>query len=85
MKSNMVNQFASVPSANIPRSTFKVPYRYTTTLDVDYLYPIYVDEALPGDTLSVDGRVFARLNTPINPIMDNMLMQTFFFEVPARS
>jgi len=80
----MVNQFSTVPSANIPRSTFTVPYRYTTTLDVDYLYPIYVDEALPGDTIDIKGQVFARLNTPINPIMDNMLMQTFFFEVPVR-
>jgi hypothetical protein len=80
----MINQFSTVPSANIPRSTFTVPYRYTTTLDVDYLYPIYVDEALPGDTIDIKGQVFARLNTPINPIMDNMLMQTFFFEVPVR-
>ena len=84
MQSNMTNQFASVPSADIPRSTFKVPYRYTTALDVDYLYPIYVDEAMPGDTISIDGRAFARLNTPIYPLMDNMLMQTFFFEIPIR-
>jgi hypothetical protein len=83
-QTNMVNQFSQVPSADIPRSGFKVPYRYTTALDVDYLYPIYVDEALPGDTISIQGNIFARLNTPIDPIMDNMLMQTFFFEVPTR-
>ena len=84
MKSNMVNQFASVPSADIPRSTFEVPYRYTTALDVDYLYPIYLDEALPGDTIDIKGQLFGRLNTPIFPLMDNMMMQTFFFEVPVR-
>jgi hypothetical protein len=59
-------------------------HSHKTTIDVDYLYPIYVEEALPGDTLNVNMTGFARLATPIFPIMDNMTMQTFFFEVPTR-
>ena len=84
MKSNMVNKFSQVPSAQTPRSSFDMDHRHTTTINVDYLYPIYCEEALPGDTFNINMTGFARLNTPIFPIMDNMLMQTFFFEVPTR-
>jgi len=84
MKSNMVNRFTQTPEANTPRSTFDMSHGHKTTIDVDYLYPIYIEEALPGDTLNVNMTGFARLNTPIFPIMDNMTMQTFFFEVPTR-
>ena len=58
-------------------------HTHKTTIDIDYLYPIYVEEALPGDTLNVNMTGFARLATPIFPLMDNMTMQTFFFEVPT--
>jgi hypothetical protein len=43
-----------------------------------------VDEALPGDTFNLDLTGFARMATPIYPIMDNMFMETFFFSVPYR-
>jgi len=84
MQSNMVNRFIQTPEANTPRSTFDMSHGHKTTIDIDYLYPIYVEEALPGDTLNVNMTGFARLATPIFPIMDNMTMQTFFFEVPTR-
>jgi len=80
----MTNKFNQVPDAKTPRSSFRMDHRHTTTIDVDYLYPIYVEEALPGDTFNVKMDAFARLNTPIFPIMDNMIMQTFFFEIPKR-
>jgi hypothetical protein len=43
-----------------------------------------LDEALPGDTKKVDMTGFARLATPVHPIMDNMYMSSFFFAVPLR-
>jgi hypothetical protein len=84
MKSNMTNRFAMTPEVKIPRSSFTDRFGHKTTIDVDYLYPFYVDEALPGDTFNVNTTAFARLNTPVFPIMDNMVMETFFFEVPMR-
>jgi hypothetical protein len=48
------------------------------------LYPIFVDEALPGDTFNVKMTAFARMATPLKPIMDNLYMDTFFFAVPCR-
>ena len=84
MKSVMTNRFEVTPDVQIPRATFNRNHGHKTTIDVDYLYPIYIDEALPGDTFELDMTGFARLNTPIYPIMDNMRMETFFFEVPMR-
>lgn len=80
----MTNRFAITPNVNIPRSTFNRSHGHKTTIDADFLYPIYVDEALPGDTFSVNMTGFARLNTPIYPIMDNLYMETYFFEIPMR-
>lgn len=84
MQSVMTHQFSKVPSAEIPRSSFNRSHGYKTTFDAGHLIPIFVDEALPGDTFSLNMTGFARLATPLHPIMDNMTMSTFFFAVPVR-
>ena len=77
-------RFTQVPSAEISRSSFDRSHGYKMTFDAGYLIPILVDEALPGDTFNLNLTAFARLATPIFPIMDNMFMDTFFFSVPYR-
>jgi hypothetical protein len=84
MKSVMQHQFSQAPTADIPRSSFNRSHGLKTTFDAGYLVPVYVDEALPGDTVSMNPSMFARLNTPINPIMDNMFLDVHFFSVPVR-
>ena len=76
--------FAQVPSANIQRSSFDRSHGHKTTFDAGWLIPVYVDEVYPGDTFNVRMTAFARLATPIFPIMDNMFMDTHFFYVPTR-
>lgn len=76
--------FSQVPIADIPRSTFNRSHGHKTTFDSGYLIPIYVDEALPGDTFRVHASMFARLATPIVPFMDNIHLDVFFFAVPNR-
>ena len=83
-KSVMTHQFSRVPKAEIQRSTFDRSHGVKTTFDGGYLIPILVDEALPGDTFNVNLTAFARMATPIFPIMDNLRMETFFFAVPNR-
>lgn len=80
----MTHQFSRVPRAEIQRSSFDRSHGHKTTFDAAGLYPIFVDEALPGDTISVNMHAFARLATPIYPLMDNLRMETFFFAVPIR-
>ena len=84
MKSVMQHGFANAPSVSIPRSTFNRSHGYKTTFDAGNLVPIYLDEALPGDTFKCNLTGFARLSTPIYPIMDNMRLETFFFAIPHR-
>lgn len=76
--------FSQAPMVKVPRSMFKRNHNLKTTIGVDYLYPIYVDEALPGDTFIMDGRFFGRLSTPLAPLMDSIYLDTFFFAVPIR-
>jgi hypothetical protein len=73
-----------VPRADIPRSKFDVQSAHKTTLDSGYLVPVYVNEVLPGDTFNFKMTAFARMATPIYPIMDNMKLDSFFFFVPNR-
>nr|QJB20906.1 MAG: major capsid protein [Microvirus sp.] len=84
MPSVMSHTFAQVPKAQIPRSSFDRSHGVKTTFDAGYLIPIFVDEALPGDTFSVNMTGFARLATPLHPYMDNAFFNTFFFAVPIR-
>ena len=84
LKSVMKHQFSQVPAAQIQRSTFNRSHGLKTTFNAGRLIPIYFDEALPGDTFNMRMTGFARLATPIHPIMDNMFMETFFFAVPIR-
>ena len=83
-KSVMKHQFSQVPKAKIPRSSFDRTHGLKSTFDSGWLVPILVDEALPGDSFNVNMTGFARLATPIKPVMDNMRMETFFFAVPMR-
>nr|QJB18903.1 MAG: major capsid protein [Microvirus sp.] len=83
-KSVNVHQFTMIPQADIPRSSFDCQSTHKTTFDSGYLVPVYVDEVLPGDTFRLNMTAFARLATPLFPIMDNMVMDSFFFFVPNR-
>ena len=83
-RSVMEHTFSEVPRANIPRSTFDRSHGHKTTFDADYLIPVIVDDVVPGDTFNVRMNFFARLSTPIFPIMDNMYLESFFFFVPYR-
>lgn len=78
------HNFAMIPSASIPRSAFRIQSAHKTTFNGGDLVPFYVDEILPGDTFNVNTTTFARLATPITPVMDNLWCETFYFFVPNR-
>ncbi len=84
MKSVMKHQFSQVPRVNIPRSSFNRTHGHKTTFDSGFLVPVFIDEALPGDTFNLRMTGFARMATPIHPFMDNLRMESFFFAVPKR-
>lgn len=85
MKSMLEHNFgyAGLPD-NVQRSTFVKPYRYKGTFDADKLIPVFRQMAYPGDEMSVSGQMYCRLLTPMFPIMDDIILETFYFEVPQR-
>lgn len=84
MPSVMTHSFSQVPRAEIPRSQFNRSHGFKTTFNSGYLVPFFVDEALPGDTFTLNASMFARLSTPLVPVMDNLFCDSFFFAVPNR-
>ena len=83
-RSVMEHSFSEVPRADIPRSSFNRSHGYKTTFDADFLIPVLCDDVGPGDTFNVNMSFFARLATPLFPLMDNMYLESFFFFVPYR-
>ena len=83
-KTVMKHDFSRVPSADIQRSSFDRSHGVKTTLDAGYLVPVFVDEALPGDTFNLRMTGFGRMSTPLKPVMDNLYIDSFFFAVPNR-
>lgn len=84
LPTTLSKDFSRSPKAEIQRSVFNRDHGLKTTIDSGNLYPIFYDEALPGDTFQLTANGFGRLATPINPFMDNLYVQTFFFAVPFR-
>lgn len=87
------HNFAQIPGQNVQRSVFQRSFTHKTTPDIvpaetllmnSYLYPICVEEVLPGDTISMSCNVLVRLNPTVVPIMDNMYVDVFAFFVPYR-
>ena len=78
------HRFSDAPAMYMRRTKFDRSHVYKTTFDSGKLIPIFVDEVLPGDTTRMSVNYFARLATPIKPIMDNIYLDWFFFFVPNR-
>ncbi len=77
-------RFSTVPDVQVPRSVFNRSCGRKQTFDSGLLVPVFADEALPGDTMRMRLTTFARMATPLYPVMDNMFLETFFFFVPNR-
>jgi len=83
-KSIMSHNFGKISPPRIQRSTFKMPFGHKWTMNAGTLYPWFVQEILPGDTMNTRASFVARLSTLISPIMDNIFLDTFWFFVPNR-
>lgn len=81
---NAESRFAQVPRAEIRRARFKRDFSNITTMNEGDLVPLYVDEVLPGDTVSCDLNGLIRMSTPLYPVMDNCYLDTYAFFVPCR-
>ena len=76
--------FTNLQQPQTPRSSFDRGCEIMTTLDAGYLVPLFWDEVLPADTWNVGQNLFARINTLIKPLMDNLYLDIHWFFVPNR-
>lgn len=78
------HNFSNAPQVYQKRSRFDRSFVRKMTFNEGKLVPFFVDEVLPGDTVSLTVRDFCRLATPVAPFMDNLYLDKFFFFVPNR-
>lgn len=78
------HNFSDAPQVYQKRSRFDRSFVRKMTFNEGKLVPFFVDEVLPGDTISLTVRDFCRLATPVAPFMDNLYLDKFFFFVPNR-
>lgn len=84
IRNKNAKDFAKVPQINLPRSVFSLSKTLKTTLDEDYLVPIFCEEVLPGDTWEMNLTHFCRMASQVVPSFDNVKLKTYFFFVPNR-
>lgn len=84
MNRNSQAHFANVPRIDHRRSMFNRSFRHGTTFDSATLVPIFCDDILPGDSVSLRMSSLVRMTTPLKPVMDNCSMDVYFFFVPNR-
>lgn len=77
-------RFGTLPTKTMPRSAFKMQHSLSTSLNTGRIIPIYWKEVLPGDSFKMKVSELVRMTTPINPVMSNGYIDTYFFSVPWR-
>lgn len=80
-----MNRFELNPTGiDIKRSRLNRSHQHKTTMNTGDLIPIYWDEVLPGDTVTLDVNMLVRSLTVQAPVMDNAFLDVFAFFVPMR-
>ncbi len=80
-----MNRFNDAALHTKKRARFKgLSHNNTLDLNVGDLVPIMDLEVIPGDTHAITTNLFARLTTPLVPVMDNLILDYFYFFVPNR-
>lgn len=78
------HSFSRVPQANIERSKFDRSNNWKGTMEAGLLYPVYMDEMLPGDTFEMKTSHVVRMQPMIKPLMDNLYFDCHYWFVPNR-
>lgn len=78
------SRFSVAPHVAIERSRFDRSHSHKTTFDASKLVPIYCEEVLPGDSVTMDLSTVCRMTTPMYPVMDSAFLDIHWFFVPYR-
>lgn len=76
--------FSRVPTISHSRNAFSIAKKHVTTLQFDYLYPVYSKFIYPGDTVSITHECAARLATQVGTLYDDLYIDIHAWYVPMR-
>lgn len=65
----------------IPKNVFDLSREYKTTVDFGYLYPIFLEEILPGDYFSISTDLMLRFMPLVSPVYHRMKAYIHYFFV----
>lgn len=82
---NAESHFGHVETTDVKRSIFPLLFRNISTCNAGIIVPFlaYAD-ILPGDTFKANTSVVVRMQTPLNPTMDDIFVDTYYFAIPHR-
>lgn len=78
------SHFSNVPTITRSRNAFSIAKKHVTTIQFDTLFPMYWKYIYPGDTLSIDFKAMARLNTQLTTLYDDLYFDAHAWFVPFR-
>lgn len=78
------SRFDFVKGIRPGKSVFDLSYQKLFSADMGYLYPIMVDEALPGDVFSIANRTVVRCMPMVAPVMHDINVYIHYWFVPNR-
>lgn len=84
LPNNVILDSNILPQAKGLKSTFNLSKNHKTTIDFDYLYPVYWEELSPGDHFEMKVSSLSRLMPTVAPVMDNIKIKFMAFWVPDR-
>lgn len=76
--------FSQVPTISHSRNGFSISERHLTSIQFDYLYPLYWKYIYPGDTISMKEAIMARLSTQSKVLYDDLYLDVHAWFVPMR-
>lgn len=81
----MKKDFSRMPSVRFNRSKFDLSHGLKTSMSVGCLYPLDIQEVLPGDTFKTKMTMVSRVTSAfLKPVMDNLFMDIYHFFIPLR-
>lgn len=75
--------YSVVDTIETPRSYWTREWTHKTSFNAGALIPFYCNmDIIPGTTIKSTSSIVCRMSTPLYPVMDNLVLDTYWFRVP---
>ncbi len=81
MDRNTETAYAELDTIETPRSMWQRSKTHKTSFNAGYLIPFYANmDIIPGTTIKNRTNMIIRMSTPLDPVMDNLYCDTYWFK-----